>query len=116
MKEIARNPVTREALKKDDLLLILGKNDNYERAGTVDSIDKHGTVWINYGGYVTVLYGADQIRVPPEEEREAIALRLKEQNDRMRELLQEFTGPIADEMVKLNKNEIPWKKFLNLFK
>ena len=93
MVEVFRNNGSWESLKNDDLILVIREDEKQEVAVVVDRVDKNGTVWMNYGGYIDPLHDSDQVRIAPEELREALILGLKQNGEELNERLNKTFAP-----------------------
>ena len=87
-----------------------------EEAGIILDIEQGGRVFINYGGVVSLLHDEDQIRHAPEKIREALTIRLKQNNEDLQAEGYEATKYIRGILEEYRQNDTFFKWLVNSVK
>lgn len=80
-----------------DVVLVLrdvGVMAGHEQAGLVHDIEPAGRVFIDYGGYISLLHDEEQIRHAPLETREELKLKLEQKGEETRQWIEHATRNI----------------------
>lgn len=87
-----------------------------EEAGIILDIEQGERVFINYGGVASLLHDEDQIRLAPEEIREALTLRLKQNSEDLQAEGYEATKHIRGILEEFWQNDTFFKWLVNSVK
>lgn len=77
-----------------DVVFVLrdvGEMSGQEEAGIVHNIEQGGRVFIDYGGYISLLHDEEQIRHAPEEIRDELKLKLEQRSEETRRWMEHAT-------------------------
>ena len=80
-----------------------------EEAGIVHDVEQGGRVFINYGGVVSLLHEKDQIRLAPADMREALKLRLNQNNEDLQKSMFEATRGLREALEKYHETDTFFK-------
>lgn len=76
-----------------------------EEAGIVFQIEQGGRTFIDYGGVVSLLHDEDQIRLVPDDIREALKLRLSQNSEELQESILKNTSRIRGVLEEWHDND-----------
>ena len=104
---------------KGDVVLVLrdvGEMEGQEEAGIVNNIEPGGRVSVDYSGVVSLLHDNEQIREAPLDIKEALRLRLKQNESELHEEVLRATGNIRGILMELRENDTFFKWLKNSIK
>ena len=120
MAERLRSNIQKELpFSVGDVVLVqrdVGRMKGQEEGGIVYDIEPSGRVFINYGGVVSLLHDKEQVRPAPEDIREALELRLRQNSEDLSLELSKYTDPLRDILEDYYKNDTLLKYTVNSIK
>ncbi len=83
-----------------------------EEGGIVFRVEDGGRMFINYGGIVSLLHDDDQIRLAPPEIKDALELRLKQNDEELTERMTKATKNLSKVLEECRDNDtfLKWLK------
>jgi hypothetical protein len=85
-------------MKEGDVVIVNGK------AGLIYEIEPDGGYWINMGGIICRFPKTTTIKLPPEELKEVLGLKIKQDDADFRERMSQATAPLAGVLEEYQRN------------